>query len=310
MDKIHQITFLFLFSLSSSSFAQDLLPVYTDYLTDNMFILHPADAGLGNCAKLRLTVRKQWLDYKEAPQLQTLSYHTSIGKKNGLGFMVFKDKNGYHSQVGGQITYAYHIDFNKFFETNHLSFGMSLSSVANSVDTREFLTDDPIIIDKTKTKYYYNADFGFSYHYFGFISYFSLKNIIKSKYIFYDQDNNVINFRHYLISLGYKINVNRNLIIEPSTMGKYVEHSKEKIMDFNVKVNYSNKESEFWGGVSYRKAYNIEKYEDANYLTSHIGVNYNNFIFSYSYSFQHNNTIFSKGDFHQITLGMNISCDK
>jgi len=310
MRKIHQITFLFFFYVSSTGFAQDLLPVYTDYLTDNMFILHPADAGIGDCAKLRLTVRKQWLDYKDAPQLQTLSYHTSIGEKNGLGFMVFKDKNGYHSQVGGQITYAYHIDFTKYFETNHLSFGLSLSSVVNSFNTRDFITDDPVVLEQKKSNYYYNADFGFSYHYYGLFSYVSLKNIIKAKYIFNDQDNNVFNFRHYLVSLGYKIKINRNLIIEPSTMGRYIDHSKEKFVDINLKANYSNKNSEFWGGVSYRKAFNIEKFEDANYLTSHIGMNYNNFLFSYSYSFQHNNTVFSKGDFHQITLGINISCDK
>ncbi|TDA83429.1 type IX secretion system membrane protein PorP/SprF, partial [Halomonas marinisediminis] len=51
------------------------MPIYSDYLSDNVYLVHPAAAGVGNAAKLRLTHRQQWSDNENAPSLQTLSYH-------------------------------------------------------------------------------------------------------------------------------------------------------------------------------------------------------------------------------------------
>ena len=38
--------------------AQEGLPIYSDYLTDNYYLIHPSMAGVANCAKVRLTARK------------------------------------------------------------------------------------------------------------------------------------------------------------------------------------------------------------------------------------------------------------
>ena len=43
------------FSIKSQ--AQETLPIYTDYLSDNVFLVHPAAAGIGNSSNLRFTVR-------------------------------------------------------------------------------------------------------------------------------------------------------------------------------------------------------------------------------------------------------------
>ena len=40
------------------------LPIYTDYLTDNLYLVHPSMAGAANCTKLRLTGRQQWFGGK------------------------------------------------------------------------------------------------------------------------------------------------------------------------------------------------------------------------------------------------------
>ena len=53
--------------------AQEIIPTYSDYLTDNLYLLHPSMAGAANFNKIRLTARQQWFDVKEAPSLQTLS---------------------------------------------------------------------------------------------------------------------------------------------------------------------------------------------------------------------------------------------
>ena len=53
------------------SFSQEGIAVYSDYLSDNYYLIHPSMAGAANCAKLRLTARKQWFGQSDAPQMQT-----------------------------------------------------------------------------------------------------------------------------------------------------------------------------------------------------------------------------------------------
>lgn len=309
MNRIYKIALLLPFFISYFSNSQDLYPIYTGYIADNMFTIHPANAGIEDCTKILFTTRRQWLKFSEAPQLQTLKFQTKLGEKNGLGVFVFKDKNGYHSQVGGQITYAYHINLSEYFEKNTLSFGLSFSTIMNFLDDSEFNTDDPLVYNREQKKQYYNADVGLSYRYYGFFAHLSLKNMIQSKFVFTNYENELRDFMQYITSFGYQFKINRKLKIEPSTMFRYIDYTQEKFLDTNLKVSYSKKYAEFWAGVSYRKGFNITSYEASNHLSSLIGLSYNNFGFSYSYTFQHNNIIFPKGDFHQLTLGFNLYCD-
>jgi hypothetical protein len=57
------------------SFSQEGIAVYSDYLSDNYYLLHPSMAGAANCAKLRLTGRQQWFGQEDAPALQTISFN-------------------------------------------------------------------------------------------------------------------------------------------------------------------------------------------------------------------------------------------
>ena len=119
--------------------AQETLPIYSDYLSDNVFLVHPSAAGIGNCAKLRLTARSQWAGIEDAPSLQTISAHTRLDDNIGVGVIVFNDKNGYHSQQGVQGTFAYHIGLGRQEEVDQVSFGLSLMVVNNNVDERYHL---------------------------------------------------------------------------------------------------------------------------------------------------------------------------
>ena len=86
--------------VTKQAFSQEILPVYSDYLSDNYFLLHPSMAGASTCTKIRLTARKQWFEQQDAPQLQTLSINGRLNEKSGVGMVVFNDVNGYHSQKG------------------------------------------------------------------------------------------------------------------------------------------------------------------------------------------------------------------
>ena len=60
--------------------SQEGLPIYSDYLTDNYYLLHPSMAGVSNCNKLRTTGRQQWFGDENAPSLQTVSINGQIGE--------------------------------------------------------------------------------------------------------------------------------------------------------------------------------------------------------------------------------------
>ena len=53
---------LVLILFNTKSFSQEGLPIYSDYLTDNYYLLFPSMAGAANCTKIRFTGRKQWMD--------------------------------------------------------------------------------------------------------------------------------------------------------------------------------------------------------------------------------------------------------
>ena len=79
------------FFMYQYSFSQEGIAVYSDYLSDNYYLIHPSMAGAANCAKLRLTARKQWFDQSDAPQMQTLSFNGRVAEKSGAGIIVFYD---------------------------------------------------------------------------------------------------------------------------------------------------------------------------------------------------------------------------
>ena len=105
--------YLFSFFFIANLKAQEGVPVYFDYLTENYYLVHPSMAGVNLVGgKLRTTIRKQWFDQVEAPNLQTLTADLRLSNRSGIGVIAFNDENGYHSQKGLYLTYAHHINFN------------------------------------------------------------------------------------------------------------------------------------------------------------------------------------------------------
>ena len=140
-DLFKKLTTIFIVLISMTASSQETFPIYSDYLSDNVFLIHPSAAGIGNCGKIRVTGRKQWQGVQNAPELQTLSFHNKFGEKAALGFVAFNDKNGYHSQKGFQATYAYHLEMGDGSVFEQLSFGLSATAVQNQSDQRTFFGD-------------------------------------------------------------------------------------------------------------------------------------------------------------------------
>ena len=298
---------------------QEGLPIYTDYLTDNYYLIHPSMAGVANCAKIRLTARQQWFGQDDAPKLLTLSANGRIGESNsGIGAIFYADKNGYHSQTGAYVTYAHHILFSRSeLDLNMLSFGLSAGAIQYKLDETAFLDEgfDPIIAGIEQSATEFNLDFGFSYQLYDFYAHATIKNLLKNSGI-----NNDIeitsNLRRYLLSAGYVFSkYGSEWSYEPSIMFQYKDGTKESSIDVNAKVYKEMDFGTLWGGLSYRRSLDGAEYFDGSvnsqklqYFTPFIGVNYNNFVFAYTYNYQANSIVFNNGGFHQITLGYNFNC--
>lgn len=315
--KILKLTLLIIIFLNINNLkAQETIPVYSDYLSDNVYLIHPAAAGISSCAKLRLTHRQQWIGVDDAPQLQTLSYHTKMNAESnvGLGGIIFKDQNGFHSQIGAQATFAYHINMGGR-DFSQLSFAMSGMYAENKIDETDFLLPgefDDAITGIVRAENYYNVDFGMAYHYKTGFAYFTVKNLLLSARNLETSSFESLNLRKYLFSLGYFFdNDNPNKIkYEPSTLIQLTERTGEIFADFNIKAykKLAN-DNTLWAALSYRSSFDGNEIQELTQITPILGMNFNNGIMiSYTYTNQLGDITFSNGGYHQFTLGFDLFC--
>jgi len=305
MKIVKSLILLIVFFLSFEGESQETLPIYSDYLSDNVYLVHPSAAGIGNTGKLRFTARQQWAGVKDAPTLQTISYHNRFREKAALGFILFNDSNGFHSQKGIQGTFAYHLDLNRASVFNQLSFGLSLTAVQNQVDQTQFF-GDPTIAQIIRSDGYFNADFSVAYHRKGFSSYLTVKNLLLSAKNNLNNNLEPLDLRNYILSLGYYFGDKQSFQFEPSLMIQLRESTGERIVDFNFKAYKDFNKAQLWGALSYRKGFDAKPIEDLVYITPIIGVNYNKWMFSYTYTRQMNDIVLTDLGFHQVSIGVNL----
>ena len=303
-------------------FSQEILPVYSDYLSDNYFLLHPSMAGAANCTKLRITGRQQWFGQDKAPAMQTLSYNGRVGEQSGLGAIVFNDRNGFHSQKGAKLTYAHHLSFSRDGgDLNQLSFGLSVGLVQSVLDQTQFLEAgefDPIIDGTVQQDSYANIDVGMSYNFRDFYAHGTIKNANETRRELYTPTESD-NIRKFIVNAGYVFgNDNSAIILEPSFMFQTASQTKEKSFDANLKAYKPMDFGKLWAAVSYRRSFDGAEYilngkketQKLQYITPILGVNYKQYMFSYTYSYLAGAINYDNGGFHQITLGINLNCKK
>ena len=323
MTVLKKLVFIAIIGMFTRSInAQEGLPIYSDYLTDNYYLLHASMAGVSNCNKIRLTGRQQWFGDEDAPSLQTMSINGRIGESSsGVGAIFFNDKNGYHSQSGAYLTYAHHLMFSRnTIDLNMLSFGLSAGLIQYKLDETAFLEFDPIIAGIEQSASDFNIDFGFSYHFINFYAHATVKNVLANEGVnINEQGVSYDNLRTYLFSAGNVFSkLGSEWSFEPSLMFAYKDATKESFIDVNFK---SYKELDFgnlFAGISYRRSFDGAEFttdsgvssQKLQYFTPIVGAEYNNFMFAYTYSYQANSVVFNNGGYHQITLGYNFGCEK
>ena len=188
------------------------------------------------------------------------------------------------------------------------------------MDETAFVEFDPIIAGIEQSATDFNVDFGFSYHFINFYAHATIKNLLKNEGVnINEQGVSYDNLTTYLFSVGNVFSkFGSDWSFEPSVLFAYKDATQESFIDANFKAYRDFEFGSVFAGISYRRSFDGAEYIDGNsissqklqYFTPLLGIEYNNFMFAYTYSYQANSVVLDNGGYHQLTLGFNFGCRK
>jgi type IX secretion system PorP/SprF family membrane protein len=203
-------------------------------------------------------------------------------------------------------------------DLNMLSFGLSAGMIQYKLDETAFVEFDPIIAGIEQSATDFNVDFGFSYHFINFYAHATIKNLLKNEGVnINEQGVSYDNLTTYLFSAGNVFSkFGSDWSYEPSILYAYKDATKESFIDANLKAYRKFDFGNIYAGVSYRRSFDGAQFTNGStvssqklqYITPLVGIEYNNFMFAYTYSYQSNSIVLDNGGYHQITLGFNFGC--
>jgi len=294
------------------SYSQELnLPVFTQYLADNDFVVSPTYAGIGDNLKIRANGLTQWVGIKNAPDNQSLYTDVRIADRSGIGMSLYNDRNGNTIQTGGKISFAHHLVLD-YYSKFYLSFGISYNINNFRLDINNFDdgTDNPIIdpfvTDERKTSNN-NFDVGALLRYKGVFLSLNVNNILEKKLdktIRVSEPNLLLNYQIYS-GYTFKGPKKSGLEFEPSIYYQMFSSDKRSSTDINFKFRKYNRNYDyFWAGISYRFL-NDQFFKPLN-IGPMVGFQKSIFYFGYAYQVTTNELSAFNSGTHVVTIGLNF----
>jgi type IX secretion system PorP/SprF family membrane protein len=308
MKKI--IIFIFFLTVLNG-FGQELnLPVFTQYLADNDFVVSPTYAGIGDELKIRANGLTQWVGIKGAPDNQSIYADFRISNRSGVGISAYNDKNGNTRQKGIKFSFAHHLTLD-YKTKQFLSFGISYNINSFRIDIENFNTtfETPIIdpsIDGDRAISNNNFDAGILYRYKGFFLSLNANNLIEK-----DTDpftglepSRLLNFQVYSgLVIGSK--TDKSIEFEPSVFYQMFNSDRRSSTDINFKFRKLQRDGDyFWVGASYRFL-NDQFFEPLN-IGPMAGMQNGKIYFAYSYQLTINELAGFNSGTHMVTIGLNL----
>ncbi len=309
--EMKNIKLYILLMFCSFSFGQELnLPVWTQYLADNDFIISPTYAGIGDNLKIRANGLTQWVGIKNAPDNQALYADFRIANQSGIGVSMYNDRNGNTRQKGAKFSFAHHIILD-YTSKQYFSFGMSYNINSFRIDIENFqpteeipIVDPSITDDRSVTNH--NFDVGLLYRWDRFYLSVNANNILEKKIDDFTgfEPNNLLNFQAYT---GYVFGNKRNNSVEfePSVFFQLFNSDGRSATDFNFKYRKFNRSGDYyWVGASYRFL-NDQFLKPLNFGPM-AGIMKNRLYFAYSYQLTINDLSGFNSGTHSITIGLDF----
>lgn len=294
----------------TTSYSQELnLPVFTQYLADNPFVLSPAYAGIGDNLRIRANGLTQWVGIKDAPDNQSLYADFRVLDRSGVGISLYNDSNGNTRQMGAKVSFAHHIILD-YYSKQYLSFGISYNFNSFRIETGNFTNDGPVVDPNMPTDNRYTANNNFDisalYRNKSFYLSFNANNVLKKNFNI-DRKNEPNLLSNYQIYTGYtfKDGENSRIEYEPSVFYQYFASDKRSTTDFNFKYRrYNRYEDYYWIGVSYR--FLNDQFPKPLSVGPMVGFMKSKFYFAYSYQVMFNDLGAYNTGTHSITIGFDF----
>jgi type IX secretion system PorP/SprF family membrane protein len=307
--------------LTMSAGAQQIYQL-SQYL-QNLYVLNSATAGLHDYTEVNLSYRNQWVGITNSPTTYYVSVNTPIGKRveinpqssslrissptaynsvtrksyHAIGGYVLQDASGASAQQIASLSYTFHLPITKELS---VSFSPSVgyrNSTFFQDKAKTELPNDPTYNLYTAQNPGAQMDVNIAawlYHPKFFVGY-STAQLVQDRLKF----NDLISYEeikvHHNLIMGYNYKINRNLILTPSVLLRYVDLAPFAF-DVNFRLDYRDL---FWSGLSYR---------NSNSLIAMIGMHLSNTLrFGYAFDLGLTPIRTRNAGSHEIMLGLNLS---
>lgn len=215
MKTFKKITLAFCISLFSSMGIAQQNPMFTHYMY-NTLAVNPAYAGSREALTITGLHRSQWVDFKGAPETQTLTLHTPIFNDHiGLGFSAMNDRIGPINNTSLVFDFAYKLQLT---EKSKLALGLSaganiLQANLSSLDLDQ--QNDPAFQNNVNNGLTPNVGLGAYYSTERFYTGLSTPNLLENKSVGIEDQ------RHYFLIAGALVHLGKSVDLKPTTLIKY-----------------------------------------------------------------------------------------
>jgi type IX secretion system PorP/SprF family membrane protein len=250
-------------------------PLFTQYMYSQMSF-NPAYAGTRDALNATLFSRLQWVGLEGAPRSYSFSANMPIPNFDmGVGLSMVADNIGPIHNTYVTASYAYRVMLNSDLT---LSFGLKAGGYyyyAGLNDLPINSLSDPSFVGNLERTFRPNAGFGVYMYHERYYAGFSIPKLFQSSLSDYSYDGEKMNEvkRHYYITGGYLIDIDRDFQFKPSFVERIVG-GVSLSTDVTAMFSYLNT---YWAGISYR-------FGDAVSFITNVQIN-PELTFGYSYDF-------------------------
>lgn len=305
MRKIYALFSVLLFFVHYKG--QETLPYYQQYLLDGDFLYNPALYGKTDDVVLNLNYQKQFSQFAESPNVQSIGLHANVFDRVGAGLSFFRDQNGPVSSNGIGAGASYFIPIDDDGERkSQFSFGTNVNFYNMHVDLAKLNPQDPgdpTLASDTNSLFLVYANLGMAVTFRNFFAGVSVNDIALTN------DIPIVNGiepepTKFILNAGYDYYLTEQFYVSPSVMMNFNTNSS-RITDMNLMATILGEENSFSAGASFRTSKNQFGSQNLG-ISPVLKATVNNFFFGASYNFGLSDIQQYAGSSFMLSVGYNI----
>ncbi len=305
MRKIYTLFFVLVFFVQCKS--QETLPYYQQYLLEGDFLFNPALYGKTDDVVLNLNYQKQFSQFAESPNVQSIGLHANIFDRVGAGLSFFRDQNGPVSSNGIGAGASYFIPIDDDGERkSQFSFGTNVNFYNMNIDLGKLNPQDPgdpTLASDTNSLFLVYANLGMAVTFRNFFAGVSVNDIALTN------DIPIVNGiepepTKFILNAGYDYYLTEQFYVSPSVLMNFNTNSS-RITDMNLMATILGDENSFSAGASFRTSKNQFGSQNLG-ISPILKATVNNFFFGASYNFGLSDIQQYAGSSFMLSVGYNI----